>query len=168
MLLKCVHSWGKCVHSWGKCPLKKTPLKRTPFTSKGKSDMSKLISKLDSIFSMYIRLRDSNDNCFVKCCTCGDWVTMSLADCGHYHDRQHMGTRWDELNCHSQCHDCNRYHDGKIKRYDKFMLKTYGQEQLDLLVERKKSNRKWHRFEMHAMIKLYRDEVSKLKKEKGL
>lgn len=72
---------------------------------RGKSVRSKAIMKLDAIFSKYIRRRDCGYG-YAPCISCGKLITYDTSDCGHYENRQHMATRYDEKNCNAQCRDC--------------------------------------------------------------
>ena len=81
-----------------------------------KTDRQKLIAKLDTVFSEYIRLRDSNKEGICKCITCGEYKHWREMDAGHFISREHMATRWEEENAHAQCPSCNRFKSGsKIK-----------------------------------------------------
>ncbi len=124
-----------------------------------------LIEKLDRIFSQYIRRRDSDYAGFVQCCTCGKFVFWKKSDAGHYHNRRHMGIRWDETNVHAQCRTCNRFDEGEKDLYKEFIICKYGQETIDLLLMKKKLGIKWHKFELEAMIALYKQEVKRQKKD---
>jgi len=72
---------------------------------RGKSVRSKAIRKLDTIFSKYIRRRDCGYG-YAPCISCGKPVTYDTSDCGHYENRKHMATRYDEINCNAQCRNC--------------------------------------------------------------
>lgn len=61
--------------------------------------------KLDRVFSEYIRKRDTKDGYFI-CISCGRRLPYGQADCGHYINRRHLATRWDEENCNAQCRKC--------------------------------------------------------------
>ncbi|MBW3545546.1 MAG: recombination protein NinG, partial [Bacteroidetes bacterium] len=63
-----------------------------------KTDRQKLIAKLDTIFSEFIRLRDSDHQGVCKCITCGDLKHWREMDAGHFVTRENMGTRWEEEN----------------------------------------------------------------------
>lgn len=65
-----------------------------------------LVAKLDKEFSRYIRLRDCMPNGYFRCISCGKIKPYEQADCGHYHSRRHMSTRFDEDNCHAECRYC--------------------------------------------------------------
>jgi len=133
-------------------------IKRKP----SKNPQQKLIRKLDSVFSTYIRMRDADSNGFIRCCTCGRIAFWKESDCGHYHGRQYMSTRWDESNCHAQCRQCNRFNEGEKAAYKEFLIKKYGQEAADLLEVKRRLTRRWHRFELEAMIVLYKEELKKI------
>lgn len=80
---------------------KKKEVKKT--TSKSKPN---LVKKLDRIFSLYIRLRDVMPNGYVRCIACGQIKSFEDVDCGHFHSRRHMATRFNEDNCHAECRYC--------------------------------------------------------------
>ena len=65
-----------------------------------------LVAKLDKVFSRYIRLRDCMPNGYFRCISCGQIKPYEQADCGHYHSRRHMATRFDEDNAHAECRHC--------------------------------------------------------------
>lgn len=73
-----------------------------------KSRKRSLIDKLDKVFSLYIRMRDSKQYDFhaFRCISCGQIKSFDQADCGHYFSRTHMATRFSEDNCHAECSYC--------------------------------------------------------------
>lgn len=77
-------------------------------TEKTKKPRSKpnLVAKLDRVFALYIRLRDAMPNGYIRCISCGRIKPFEEVDCGHFHSRIHMATRFDEDNCHGECHYC--------------------------------------------------------------
>ena len=81
------------------------------------------LKKLDKVFSEYIRRRDADDNGYVKCCTCPTVSHWKEMDCGHYYRRSFMSIRWDEMNAHDQCKNCNRLGDGENFKYQLFMIR---------------------------------------------
>lgn len=127
-----------------------------------------LKSKLDRVFSLYIRLRDCMPNGYFRCISCGQIKPFEQADCGHYINRQHMSTRFDEMNCSSQCRKCNRYMEGNIQGYRQGLVRKYGEQKVLLLEARKNTYKKYTDFEYKELIKYYKALGEKLKKEKGL
>jgi len=130
---------------------------------KKKSDLK---GRLDREFSLFVRLRDSMDNGYFRCISCGKIKPFDQADCGHYANRQHMNTRYDEMNCNAQCRHCNRFMEGNIQNYRKGLISKYGEQRVELLEMRQNISRKYSDFEYEQLIKYYRALNMKLKKEK--
>tara|TARA_R100001440_G_scaffold6819_1_gene13750 strand:+ start:2739 stop:3137 length:399 start_codon:yes stop_codon:yes gene_type:complete len=72
-----------------------------------------LIKRLDTIFSLYIRLRDADKNGFCTCITCKKKYHYKELDAGHFLSRRHFSVRYDTENVYSQCRYCNRYNAGQ-------------------------------------------------------
>ena len=126
-----------------------------------------LKARLDKEFSLYIRLRDSSGGYF-KCISCGQIKPFEQADCGHYINRQHMSTRFDEMNCNAQCRKCNRFMEGNMSGYRRGLVAKYGEQRVLLLESKKNQTRKYSDFEYAELIKYYKALNIKLRKEKGL
>lgn len=79
-----------------------------PKSTTKKKSTATLIRKLDEVFSMYIRLRDSQAFGYraFRCISCGQVKPFDQMDCGHFIGRTHMATRFDEENCHGECRNC--------------------------------------------------------------
>lgn len=71
-----------------------------------KRSQKTLIRKLDEVFSRYIRLRDADEHGYIRCISCGRIHHFNETDCGHFINRSHMATRFDEQNCNGQCRSC--------------------------------------------------------------
>jgi hypothetical protein len=80
-------------------------------------EKNKLEKKFDKVFSKFIRQRDK-----YICVTCG----RKGNEAGHYKDRAHRNTRWDEKNVNCQCTYCNRYLSGNLSKYSIYLEKKYG------------------------------------------
>jgi len=142
--------------------------KKSSEWSRKKDSTSNYKDKLDKVFSKFIRLRDCMPNGYFRCISCGKIKPISQADCGHYINRQHMATRFDEMNCNAQCRKCNRFDEGNIQGYRHGLIQKYGEQRV-LLLELKKSDiRQYSEFELSALINHYSKLVEKLKEEKGL
>lgn len=128
----------------------------------GKSRLSTLTRKLDEIFSLYIRARDSKDGHF-RCISCGRILPYEQADCGHYFSRTHKNTRWDEENCSAECKRCNRFCADHLEGYRIHLIEKIGQRNFDLLSVRAHQIRKWSEFELEELIKYYKAKYESLK-----
>ncbi len=131
-------------------------------------EKSKLIEKLDGVFSQYIRLRDSNQDGYCYCITCNKidyWKDMQN---GHFIPRQHMSTRFDERNCNVQCNTCNVGLRGNLEVYATMLKKKYGDSIVDDLTLKKNEAAHYSIPEIEEMIKEYSSKVKNLKKEKSV
>lgn len=123
-----------------------------------------LISELDEVYSLYIRLRDTDSFGYGRCITCGLRVHYKLADCGHGISRHHMATRFDERNCGLQCQTCNRYEGGEQEKFAQAVDKKYGHGTWEILQTLSRSTFKLTRPEIEEMVTYYRDKVKSMKK----
>lgn len=127
-----------------------------------KKSQKTLIRKLDEVFSRYIRLRDADENGYIRCISCGKIHHFSEMDCGHFINRSHMATRYDEQNCNGQCRSCNRFDEGNNIGYTRGLIAKYGPQVIDLLYLKKNTIKKWDIFELETLIAHYQKEVKKL------
>lgn len=100
-----------------------------PKTAK-KPTRSKLIKKLDVVFSQYVRLSNADDRGYCTCVTCGKkghWKTGGI-QAGHFISRKHYSTRWDERNVKPQCVRCNVYRAGEQYKYSLYLGKDLSKE----------------------------------------
>ena len=77
------------------------------------------ISKADTWFSRFIRLRDATESNGIlvnKCFTCNKPKEAKELECGHYQSRKHTSTRWSELNALPQCPYCNKWKYGEAEK----------------------------------------------------
>jgi len=120
---------------------KKYPLqqraKRPLGASKSPKTTTSLQTKLDTLFSLYIRKKSATKDGMVRCVTCGKYDHWKEMDAGHYISRQYLTTRYDERNVHVQCRSCNRFHEGMKDEYTLFLMRTYGHQVLEELNQAK-------------------------------
>lgn len=133
-----------------------------------KTDRQKLINKLDTVFSEFIRLRDSDSNGICKCITCNTPDHWRQVDAGHFVTRENMATRWEEENVHAQCQSCNRFKSGKQYEHGLAVDRKHGAGTASKLIVKSKSPCNWEDFEIETMAKYYRNAVKELKIAKGM
>jgi len=136
-------------------------------TKKEKKSIN-LKAKLDKIFSEFIRLRDSNHEGYVQCVSCGNVHYWREVDCGHYINRKHMNTRYNEKNCNGQCRSCNRFDEGNASGYTLGLISKYGKDIIDILIMAKNLTQKHSYSELEILIDYYKKEVKELKSKKSL
>ena len=130
--------------------------------------ISKLKKELDKWFSLFIRLRESEDG-IVQCFTCSRISHYkSGMQNGHFQSRRHHSTRWNETNCQVQCVKCNMYEQGEQFRFGIALDSKYGEGTSEELEFLSRTIMKVSRIDYEEKISYYKDLVEKLKKEKGI
>jgi hypothetical protein len=137
-------------------------------SEKKSPSLSALVERLDKMFSKYIRLRDAMPSGLFRCISCGKIKPIGQADCGHFHSRTHMSTRFDEDNCHAECRYCNRFSADHLIGYRENLIRKIGEQRYLLLEVKAHETRKWSHFELEQLVKYYKALVEKLQKEKGI
>ena len=132
---------------------------------KPKKKKPDLKAKLDRVFSLFIRLRDSKqfDGEYFRCISCGKIKPYAQADCGHYINRSIMATRYDEINCNAQCRTCNRFTEGNIQDYRKGLIQKYGIGRVEMLELKKHNTAKYSDAIYNELIKYYTNKIKELK-----
>ena len=123
------------------------------------SELKKLKKDLDTIFSIFIRTRDSDENGIGKCITCGAFRHWKKADCGHYVKRQFLATRCEEKNCALQCKPCNKWLQGADEKFAIALDLKYGKGTVKMLKIKKFNKVKMGRFEYEILIDIYTNKV---------
>ena len=134
-----------------------------------KKTVSKLKKELDTIFSIYIRLRSANEYGMVQCFTCG--VVRHYKDGmqnGHFQSRKHMATRFDEENCQNQCIKCNMFSQGEQFKFGLNLDAKYGEGTAEELEHLARTTLKISRVEYEQQIRYYKLIVENLKEKKGI
>ena len=129
-----------------KNPLKRTPIKTTPW-DKAKKEQEKKKAKAG----------------------CGKVFPWKEIQNGHYMSRRYMSTRFSEDNCRPQCVACNIFNQGNIQMYRRALIKQIGEQRVDLIEARARTeNKNWSLFEYNQLIAFYQNEVDKLLEQKHL
>jgi len=126
-----------------------------------KSERNKLVKKLDTVFSKYIRMRDK------KCVICGSTQNLQA---GHLITRLRYSTRWDEENCFAQCRNCNYIHNFRPEIFTSWFIEKFGAKKYKELVYRSRIPVKYTETnnDLISLIKKYKQKIEKLKqKEHG-
>ena len=128
-----------------------------PRTAK-KPTRSKLVKKLDVVFSQYIRLSNADNNGYCTCVTCNKKFHWKEIQAGHFMSRKHYSIRWDERNVKPQCVACNVYRAGEQYKYSLYL----GNNLSKTLLDESRELRKFTNTELEEMIADYAERVKKL------
>ena len=128
---------------------------------KKQKSLSQLKKDFDSIFSRWIRLKNSkNGKCM--CITCGVWKKNKEQQAGHYISRTYLSTRFDERNVNVQCVSCNVFAKGRLDEYALWLIGQYGNGILEELNKKKWEQKKYSRLEYNSFIQIYKDKIKRL------
>ena len=87
------------------------------------------LKEAQQAFNAYIRERDKHRPCI----SCGTY-TAGQFHAGHYRTTKAAPElRFEELNCHKQCAQCNNFDSGNIVEYRISLIQRIGQEAVDWL-----------------------------------
>ena len=138
--------------------------KKTIPKTKKKPSRSKLVKKLDAIFSQYIRLREADNKGFVTCFTCGKNSHYKTQQAGHFQSRRHYATRWDERNVQVQCVGCNMFKGGEQFLFAKALDDKYYAGISDELYVTAQTIVKFSNLDIELLITKYQELVKDLNK----
>lgn len=128
-----------------------------------KTKRKTLVTTLDTIFSKYIRLKNSDADGYCNCVTCGKkgyWEKDGI-HAGHFMSRKHYSTRWDERNVKPQCGYCNTHKYGEQYKYSLYL----GKETSEDLLELSHQTVKFSDIDLKEMTLLYKNIVNDLIKQ---
>ena len=110
-------------------------------------------------FNAYIRLRDSHLPCVSCCKTKGnDNLTGGYWHAGHYRTTAAQpALRYNELNCHKQCPNCNNHKSGNIAEYRIELINRIGINLVEWLEKDHKQPSKWTIEELKALRQYYKN-----------
>lgn len=120
-----------------------------------KPSRKNLIKRLDTVFSKYIRLRDSDPEGYCRCSTCGEVHHWTKIQAGHFISRKHYSTRWDEENVHAQCVACNVFRYGEQYKFSLYIGENLSKE----LYDKSRLIVKFTDVEIKEMIDDYNDRI---------
>ena len=116
-----------------------------------------LVTKLDTIFSQYIRRKDAISDIAI-CVTCGKKDHYKKLQCGHFQSRSHYSTRWLETNVGVQCYGCNISRSGEQYKFSQYLGDKLAQE----MFVKSKQIVKFADVDLEEMIEYYTNKVNDL------
>lgn len=102
-------------------------------TQKDKTKLRKeMITRMDKMTSLIVRKRDS------RCVSCGKKLPFDKRQNGHFVGRAFLPLRFDLTNCNVECASCNVFSPDHLVGYADYILRHYGQDKFDRLVNMRK------------------------------
>jgi len=133
-----------------------------------KKTISKLKKELDKWFSLYIRLRDCDDNGMVICFTSGRKYHYKNIHAGHFISRKQLATRWCEKNVMPQSAADNLFGQGEQYQFGINLDSKYGEGTAEQLSLEARQTIKMSRVDYEEKITYYKSVVNKIKQEKNI
>ena len=120
----------------------------------------KLREECASKFQRLRRLQEADSNGICTCVTCGVRGHFNEMEGGHYFTRKKNSTLLDPMNVHPQCNNCNRWNDGQKGPYLAYLVKRYGQDQVDYLTRKGNETKQFRREELVDLYEKICDELT--------
>lgn len=90
------------------------------------------------------------------CVTCNREYDFRELQAGHFLASRCNSILFEENGVHIQCRGCNLFKHGNVENYYPYMLKRYGQEEVDRLKRLKGENKKFTIDELDEMTESYK------------
>lgn len=115
--------------------------------------------KAQAQFNRYIRLRDKG----LPCVSCGKPDSGShQRHASHYRSRGACSyLRFDEMNVHASCAQCNNHLSGNIEGYTPELIRRIGQDEFNRIMQSPKT-KKYTREELEQIEKIYKEKCKSL------
>lgn len=113
---------------------------------KKKPSLTKLKKKLWNLFSLYIKLKYSEDGTNTTCFTCGRHLKIGTSNChgGHYYTKKgYPALYFNENNVRVQCYHCNINLSGNTVIFGELLEQEIGKDAMNELASLR-----------HGMVKL--------------
>lgn len=122
-----------------------------------------LIKKFQKIFNLYIRVRDLN----MDCISCNKQLNdIRYFHAGHYYSAgHHANVRFNPLNVHGQCIECNMHLHGNLIKYRPKLEAKIGSTNIAVLDDIAYTTKKWDKSELNKLIDIYKLKLKIMKSE---
>ena len=115
-----------------------------------KSDKQKAKALAWKAFSLFIRLKYTDEKCMAKCITCDSVLHYSKLQAGHGIGGRTAGILFEEKCVRPQCMGCNKYRAGAYADYHKWMIEKYSLEGFYALIRQREGAKAWTEEEYEA------------------
>lgn len=133
-----------------------------------KQTLSSLKKQAVAWFSRYFRLKNSNDQGFCECYTCGKVMFWKDAQAGHLLDGRYNSILFNEDCQRIQCTGCNLFKAGNKEVFIPKYIDEMGREKFDEMVRLKGTTVKFGKRELEVMKDTFKDQARRIADKKGL
>jgi len=150
------------------CSLEYLKQKKAKEWKKEKKEIKeKLLTKKDylnilqKVFNTFIRIRDKGKPCI----SCDKYLKENDINAGHFYSvGAYPNLRFNEMNVHNQCIECNLHKHGNVLEYDLRLPNRIGIKEYDLLKESRLKPLKLDIQEVKDLIIVYKNKIKLLTK----
>lgn len=128
---------------------------------------SAAMRRADKYFSMFVRLRDSDENGTGACACCGKLVYWRNGHAGHFVLRGRHSTRFDERNVNLSCVRCNLFLSGNTWEHGQYIDALHGKGTALKLKRKGEEIHKFTRDQLDIIAYKYRTLAEEMLAEKG-
>ena len=124
---------------------------------KKKSTKKKLKDQAWKLFSRYVRLRDSDDEGFCNCVTCGVKDYWKNMQAGHAIGGRTNALLFDEEIVNAQCRACNIFRGGQYEKYAIVMIDRHGLDKYRQMVNKKHEIKRFTEKELYELVQKFKE-----------
>jgi hypothetical protein len=124
-----------------------------------KDSLPKLTEKAQKVFNAWVRRRDTIDDTYCICISCGRGFSIfkNQIDGGHYVPVNGGSfLRFHEWNVNAECKGCNGFDKFHLIPYRKNLIEKIGLENVEWLEANRRTVKKWSRSELLEIIEKYK------------
>ena len=124
-------------------------------------------ARVCKLIQLYVRLLETDENGYGKCCSCGYVKSWGELNGGHFQPkgRHYNAAAFEEDNVHIQCITCNLFLQGNPAGYSAYMLAEHGLEVMEHI--KMLSYKHLETDEIHELGKIYKAKCMELAKTKN-
>ena len=127
---------------------------------------TKIKEKLWKYFSLYIRLRDTDNKGMWKCISCWREYHYKTLQCWHFIPRYYHIRTYDEKINNANCYWCNCMKSWNYIEYEYWMIKKYWKKEVERLKNWRNELKNRKEYELEEMIEIYKNKSDELLKTK--
>ena len=123
------------------------------------NDRKHQLKLTQQVFNQYVRVRDMGRQC-ISCDKPDNGTHQRHAS--HYRPATHQQLRFNELNCHSSCQQCNTTKSGNLTEYRPRLIAKIGEDKV-IWLESKQPGYKYTLDDLKEIREYYKSKINELK-----
>jgi hypothetical protein len=146
---------SECIRVWVETEKQKAWTKKKKQAKAEMLTVQDYVKMAQQVFNAYINKRDSGKPCI----SCGKKITGRVNASHYYNANNHWNVRFDEMNVHGACVECNQWKHGNLIEYGIRLEKLIGEDEFTILRDKAYQLRKFTREELKEIIAYYKAKI---------